>query len=148
MSMVAWALRFGFFGIGNPGEGVWLFILSMIVYGIAFDFFNISGSLYVDSKTNASMRSSAQGLFMLMTNGVGATIGTLGAQVVIDRFVNSQTENEAIISGWHVSWLIFAGYALVIAILFMFIFNDRDSSRPLDAVGTVDAVSPEGMINE
>ena len=148
MSMVAWALRFGFFGIGNPGEGVWLFILSMIVYGIAFDFFNISGSLYVDSKTNASMRSSAQGLFMLMTNGVGATIGTLGAQVVIDRFVNSQTENEAIISGWHVSWLIFAGYALVIAILFMFIFNDRDSSRPLDAAGTVDAVSPEGMINE
>ncbi len=126
MSMLAWALRFGFFGIGNPGDGVWLFVLSMIVYGIAFDFFNVSGSLYVNSKTDSALRSSAQGLFMLMTNGIGATIGTLCAQKVIDYFVYSQTDNVAIISGWHTSWLIFAGYALVIAILFMLIFHDND----------------------
>ncbi len=126
MSMLAWALRFGFFGIGNPGDGVWLFVLSMIVYGIAFDFFNVSGSLYVNSKTDSALRSSAQGLFMLMTNGIGATIGTLCAQKVIDHFVYSQTDNVAIISGWHTSWLIFAGYALVIAILFMLIFHDND----------------------
>ena len=126
MSMLAWALRFGFFGIGNPGDGVWLFVLSMIVYGIAFDFFNVSGSLYVNSKTDSALRSSAQGLFMLMTNGIGATIGTLCAQKVIDHFVYSQTDNVAIRSGWHTSWLIFAGYALVIAILFMLIFHDND----------------------
>lgn len=148
MSMIAWALRFGFFGIGNPGDGVWLFVLSMIVYGIAFDFFNISGSLYVDGKTDASMRSSAQGLFMLMTNGVGATIGMFGAQAVIDRFVNSQTENEAVISGWHTAWLVFAAYALVIAVLFMFIFNDKDSRCNVDATEAVDTASPEGMVNE
>lgn len=76
IAMFAWVLRFGFFGIGNPGSGVWLFILSCLVYGVAFDFFNISGSLYVNRKTTKDIRSSAQGLFMLMTNGLGASIGT------------------------------------------------------------------------
>ena len=79
IAMFAWVLRFGLFGAGNPGSGVWMFILSMIVYGVAFDFFNISGSLFVDKSTDSEIRSSAQGLFMLMTNGIGATIGTLGA---------------------------------------------------------------------
>lgn len=128
MSMFAWVLRFGFFGIGDPGSGVWLLILSMIVYGIAFDFFNVSGSLYVNEKTDISIRSSAQGLFMLMTNGVGATVGTLSAQAVIDRFVTSQPAGQAQIDGWHTSWFIFALYALVVALLFLFIFNDRDCS--------------------
>ncbi|MFG6382481.1 MAG: MFS transporter [Muribaculum sp.] len=147
MSMLAWALRFGFFGIGNPGAGVWLFILSMIVYGIAFDFFNISGSLYVNSKTHASLRSSAQGLFMLMTNGVGATIGTLCAQAVIDHYVYSQTDNEAIISGWHTSWLIFAAYALVIAVLFMLVFRDNDKNPSIsgDEAADIDGDEPDGM---
>ncbi len=128
MSMFAWVFRFGFFGIGDPGSGVWLLILSMIVYGIAFDFFNVSGSLYVNDKTDISIRSSAQGLFMLMTNGIGATVGTLSAQAVIDRFVTSQPAGQAQIDGWHTSWLIFAAYALVVAILFFFIFNDKDCS--------------------
>ena len=87
MAMFAWVLRFGLFGAGNPGVGVWMFVLSCIVYGFAFDFFNISGSLYVDQQTDASQRSSAQGLFMMMTNGFGATIGTLCAQAVFNRVV-------------------------------------------------------------
>lgn len=123
MSMFAWVLRFGFFGIGNPGDGVWLFVLSMIVYGIAFDFFNVSGSLYVDRKTNPSMRSSAQGLFMIMTNGLGATIGVLAAQAVIDKFVNNVVTPAEKVAGWHTSWLIFAGYALVVGILFLLVFK-------------------------
>lgn len=138
MSMFAWTLRFAFFGIGNPGDGVWLFVLSMIVYGIAFDFFNVSGSLYVNSKTNPALRSSAQGLFMLMTNGIGATIGTLCAQAVIDRFVYSQSDSEAIISGWHTSWLIFAAYAFVIAILFMLIFHDNDKHPSISKAESAD----------
>ncbi len=124
MSMSAWVLRFGFFGLGNPGEGVWLFILSMIVYGVAFDFFNVSGSLFVDKMTTKDIRSSAQGLFMIMTNGIGATIGTICAQAVINAKVFSQPAGMSQIEGWHQSWLIFAGYALVVAILFMFIFKD------------------------
>ena len=124
MSMSAWVLRFGFFGLGNPGEGVWLFILSMIVYGVAFDFFNVSGSLFVDKMTTKDIRSSAQGLFMIMTNGIDATIGTLGAQAVINAKVFSQPAGMPQIEGWHQSWLIFAGYALVVAVLFMFIFKD------------------------
>lgn len=124
MSMSAWVLRFGFFGLGNPGDGVWLFILSMIVYGVAFDFFNVSGSLFVDKMTTKDIRSSAQGLFMIMTNGIGATIGTLGAQAVINAKVFSQPAGMPQIEGWHQSWLIFAGYALVVAVLFMFIFKD------------------------
>lgn len=126
MAMTAWVFRFGLFGIGNPGSGVWMLVLSMIVYGIAFDFFNVSGSLYVDKKTDVDVRSSAQGLFMIMTNGIGATAGTLLAQEVINHYVYSQPEGMAQIEGWHSSWMIFAGYALVVAVLFVFIFKDKD----------------------
>ncbi|MBQ4917943.1 MAG: MFS transporter [Muribaculaceae bacterium] len=124
IAMLGWVLRFGLFGLGNPGEGVWMFILSMVVYGVAFDFFNISGSLYVDKVTDTSIRSSAQGLFMIMTNGIGATIGTLSAQAVVNNFVYSQTDPLAQIAGWNTSWLIFAGYALVVAVLFAIIFRE------------------------
>lgn len=137
MAMTAWVFRFGFFGIGNPGEGVWLFVLSMIVYGIAFDFFNVSGSLYVDKKTTTDIRSSAQGLFMIMTNGIGATIGTLVAQQVINHYVYSRPEGIAQVEGWSHSWLIFAGYAAVVAILFFFIFHDKDAHRDKQPAATL-----------
>ena len=131
IAMFAWVLRFGLFGLGNPGSGLWMFILSMIVYGVAFDFFNISGSLYVNENTSGEMRSSAQGLFMIMTNGIGATIGTLGAQAVVNRFVPAAVETAdkvvtngyAIAEGWSDTWLIFAGYALVVALLFWVLFK-------------------------
>ncbi len=126
MAMFAWVLRFGFFGIGNPGSGVWLFVLSMIVYGVAFDFFHVSGSLYVDKKTSVEIRSSAQGLFMIMTNGIGATAGTLCAQSVVNHYVFSRPEGAAQVEGWSTSWLIFAGYALVVAVLFLFFFHEKD----------------------
>ena len=121
MAMLAWVLRFGLFGAGDPGSGVWMFILSMIVYGVAFDFFNVSGSLFVNQFTDKSMRSSAQGLFMLMTNGIGATLGTLGAQNVVNYF----TENidGKMIGDWSSVWYIFAAYSLVIAILFAIFFR-------------------------
>lgn len=122
IAMLAWVLRFGFFGLGDPGAGVWLFVLSMIVYGVAFDFFNVSGSLYVDKETDISVRSSAQGLFVIMTNGFGATIGTLAAQAVINHFVDfSATTSQ--VDGWQTSWFIFAGYALVVAVLFALVFK-------------------------
>ena len=121
--MFAWMFRFGLFGLGNPGGGVWMFILSMIVYGVAFDFFNISGSLYVNEQTDEKIRSSAQGLFMIMTNGIGATIGTLGAQAVVNHFVNNGSEGAAMIEGWQTSWLLFAAYALVVALLFAVFFK-------------------------
>lgn len=126
MAMIAWVLRFGLFGAGNPGAGVWMFVLSCIVYGFAFDFFNISGALYVDQETDTSMRSSAQGLFMMMTNGVGATIGTLAAQAVVNHFVNTPAAAGAdamtIWSGWQSCWFTFATYALIVAVLFWFLF--------------------------
>lgn len=125
MSMLAWVLRFGLLGAGNPGSGVWMFILSMIVYGIAFDFFNVSGSLFVDKETDPSIRSSAQGLFMMMTNGVGATIGTLGAQAVVNRFVYSQQTPLAQVDGWSTAWYIFAAYALVVTVVFAIVFKYR-----------------------
>lgn len=119
ISMFAWVLRFGLFGAGNPGSGVWMFILSMIVYGVAFDFFNISGSLFVDKSTDSEIRSSAQGLFMLMTNGIGATIGTLGAQQVVNYYtIDGVTE-------WQSCWYIFAAYALVVGIAFALIFRPK-----------------------
>lgn len=126
IAMLAWVLRFGFFALGNPGSGVWLFVLSMIVYGVAFDFFNISGSLFVDKETDLSIRSSAQGLFMMMTNGFGATIGTLAAQEVVNKYVPQLSDTVTgaqVIEGWNTSWFIFAGYALVVAVLFAICFR-------------------------
>lgn len=126
IAFVAWMLRFGFFAMGNPGTGVWLFVLSMLVYGVAFDFFNISGSLFVDKETDVSMRSSAQGLFMMMTNGFGSTLGALLAQVVVNKYVYSlgtDVAGEQMIDGWNTCWYIFAGYALVMTILFAVFFR-------------------------
>ena len=121
LAMLAWVFRFGLFGAGYPGSGVWMFFLSMIVYGVAFDFFNVSGSLFVNQFTDKSMRSSAQGLFMLMTNGIGATFGTLAAQNIVNYF----TENVEgkMIGDWSSVWYIFAAYSLVIAILFAIFFK-------------------------
>ncbi len=116
-SMIAWVLRFGLFGIGNPGTGVIFLILSMIVYGMAFDFFNISGSLFVEKETDSKIRSSAQGLFMLMSNGLGAILGGEFAGRTVSHF----TENG--ITDWKNTWFVFAGYALVIAIAFALIFK-------------------------
>lgn len=149
MSMIAWVGRFGFFGIGNPGDLVWLFILSMIVYGVAFDFFNVSGSLYVDHETDPSMRSSAQGLFMIMTNGLGATVGTLSAGAVLEHFVFSRPAGVEQIDGWHTSWLVFAAYALVVALLFIVIFKDN-SKQALSVDKTVEdsGIGAASMIDD
>lgn len=122
IAMVAWVLRFGLFGLGNPGSGVWMFILSMLVYGVAFDFFNVSGSLFVDRETDISIRSSAQGLFIIMTNGIGATVGTLSAQAVVNRFVDFNS-TEPQMAGWSQAWFIFAAYALVVAVVFAIVFR-------------------------
>ena len=119
IAMFAWVLRFGLFGAGNPGSGVWMLILSMIVYGVAFDFFNISGSLYVNQRTTGKIQNSAQGLFMLMTNGIGATVGTLSAQAVVNHFVYNAAEPD-----WSAAWYVFAGYSLVVALLFMVLFKE------------------------
>ncbi len=129
IAMFGWVLRFALFGLGNPGSGVWLFVLSMIVYGVAFDFFNISGSLFVDQNTEPAMRSSAQGLFMLMTNGVGATFGTLSAQQVVNHFTDASGTTD-----WPTCWYIFAGYALVVGVLFGLFFKDTPPARSADAV--------------
>ena len=120
IAMFAWVFRFGFFGLGNPSmPGVLLFVLSCIVYGFAFDFFNISGSLYVEQNAAEDIRSSAQGLFMMMTNGFGATIGTLAAGAVVDATVYNAANPS-----WPRAWYIFAGYAFVVGILFMILFKD------------------------
>ena len=129
IAMFAWVLRFGLFGAGDPGSGVWMLILSMIVYGVAFDFFNISGSLYVNMRTTSKIQNSAQGLFMLMTNGIGATIGTLSAQAVVNHFVyNPIARGET--GNWSAAWYTFAAYALVVAFLFMVLFKTpKDNAK-------------------
>lgn len=120
-SMLAWVLRFGLFAYGNPADGLWMIILSCIVYGMAFDFFNISGSLFVETTTDASIRSSAQGLFMMMTNGVGAFLGSKISGYVIDKYftVNGGDKN------WQDIWITFAAYALVVAVLFAVLFKHK-----------------------
>ncbi|MGL2964894.1 nucleoside permease [Flavobacterium sp. RSB2_4_14] len=120
ISMFAWVLRFGLFAYGNPADGLWMIIMSCIVYGMAFDFFNISGSLFVETTTDSKIRSSAQGLFMMMSNGFGAFFGGLVSGYVIDEFFTNQGTRD-----WHNIWLAFAGYALVIAIAFAVMFKHK-----------------------
>lgn len=124
ISMLAWVLRFGLFAFGDPAEGLWMIIVSCVVYGMAFDFFNISGSLFVESTTDSRIRSSAQGLFMMMTNGVGAVFGSYTSGIVIEKFFKLSDGS----SDWQNIWLAFAGYALVVAILFGFLFKHKHNS--------------------
>jgi len=117
MSIFAWVFRFGLFAIGNPGDGLPLLVLSMIIYGMAFDFFNISGSLFVEKEAPSAIRASAQGLFMFMTNGLGAMIGGYCSGLVVDYFTINGVSN------WHHIWLTFAAYALLLGILFPMVFK-------------------------
>lgn len=136
IAMLGWVFRFGFFAVGDPGmPGVLFFVLSMIVYGVAFDFFNISGSLFVDKEVPESMRSSAQGLFMLMTNGLGASIGVIAAGAIVDSYttshlvMNNGKKVFYTVGDWPTAWYIFAGYALVIALLFWVVFKDKKETK-------------------
>ena len=129
-SMLAWVLRFGLFSYGNPGDGLWMIVLSCIVYGMAFDFFNISGSLFVETTTDQKIRSSAQGLFMMVTNGIGAYLGSKISGYVIGKYFVS----PAGVTDWHGVWLSFAIYALVIAVLFTIFFKHKHDQN---AIGNI-----------
>ena len=124
IAMFAWVLRFGFFGLGNPAmPGVILFVLSCVVYGVAFDFFNVSGAMFVDQKCDDSIKASAQGLFMLMTNGLGATIGTLAAGEIVNHYCT--WEGAYLLGDWQTCWLIFAGFAFVVGVMFALVFKSE-----------------------
>ena len=129
-SMLAWVLRFGLFAYGDPVDGLWMIILSCIVYGLAFDFFNISGSLFIETTTDPGIRSSAQGLFMMMTNGVGAYLGSRISGNVIDKYFMLADGTK----DWHNIWLAFAGYALVVAILFLLLFRHKHNPKEVDSL--------------
>ena len=129
ISMMAWVFRFGLFGLGNPGDGIWMLILSMIVYGMAFDFFNVSGSLFTEMEAHPGIRASAQGLFFMMTNGIGAMIGGYASGAVVDMF-SVYAEGGGLISReWTPIWMIFAVYTLVIGILFAVVFRYKHTPR-------------------
>jgi len=124
-------LRFGFFGIGNPGSGLTLLILSMIVYGMAFDFFNISGSLFVETEAKPEIRASAQGLFMMMTNGLGAIMGGYASGAIVDLYSKYGEGGVLISRDWPTIWFIFAGYAMVIAVLFALFFKYKHKASSI-----------------
>lgn len=151
MALFAWVLRFGFFGIGNTGSGVVFLVLSCIVYGVAFDFFNVAGGLFVDQQTSPSIRSSAQGLFMIMTNGLGASIGTwIAGTYVVNRFVDMApgADAEANLVGWQTSWFIFAAYAFIVFFLFIFLFRSPKKGETLISLDKAEDIAggdPEGM---
>jgi NHS family xanthosine MFS transporter len=127
ISMLAWVLRFGLFAYGDPAGGLWMIVLSCIVYGMAFDFFNISGSLFIETTTGANIRSSAQGLFMMVTNGVGAVLGALISGWLIQKYFTSVDGNR----NWHGIWQAFAAYVLVVAVLFFVFFKHKHDPKAL-----------------
>jgi len=129
ISMVAWFLRFALFAYGDPSGGLWMIILSCIVYGMAFDFFNISGSLFIETSTDSSIRSSAQGLFMMMTNGIGAFLGSKISGIIIDKYFTINGTKD-----WHSIWISFAAYAAIIAISFTLLFKHKHNPKELENV--------------
>ena len=129
ISLFAWVLRFGLFAYGNPADGLWMIIMSCVVYGMAFDFFNISGSLFIETTTDSKIRSSAQGLFMMMSNGFGALFGGLISGIVIDKYFTHDGARD-----WHSIWLSFAVYALVIAIAFAVMFKHKHHPNDVENV--------------
>ena len=132
ISILAWVFRFGLFAIGDPGNGLYLLVLSMVIYGMAFDFFNISGSLFVENEVRASIRASAQGLFMFMTNGIGAMIGGYGSGLIVDYFTRVNPVTKEIISrDWQSIWFTFAGYALVLAVIFPLVFKYKHEANAM-----------------
>ena len=144
IAMFAWVMRFDFFGLGNTSmSGVWLLMLSCIVYGVAFDFFNVSGGLYVDKQTTPELRSSAQGLFMIMTNGIGASLGTwIAGTFVVNEFVFKEgLDAVQQLEGWRISWYVFAAYALVVGVLFFFIFKDNNVHPSKTAIREAEATA-------
>ncbi|WMW77537.1 nucleoside permease [Flavobacterium sp. 20NA77.7] len=128
-SMVAWVLRFGLFAYGNPGDGLWMIIVSCIVYGMAFDFFNISGSLFVETSTDSKIRSSAQGLFMMMTNGFGAIFGSITSGYIIEKYFTTAEGKD-----WHNIWLTFAIYALIITFAFAIFFKHKHDPKDVSNI--------------
>ncbi|MFN0289816.1 nucleoside permease [Pedobacter helvus] len=133
-SMVAWVLRFGFFAYGDPSFwGTVHIILSCVVYGMAFDFFNVSGSLFVETNTDNNIRSSAQGLFMMMTNGFGAWIGSKASGILIAKyFVDANGNND-----WHGIWLTFSIYALIVTVLFVLMFKHKHTRAEVEAINKI-----------
>ncbi len=138
ISMLAWFLRFGLFAYGDPGDGLWMIILSCIVYGMAFDFFNISGSLFMESQSDPKIRASAQGLFMVMTNGVGAVLGSSISGWLIDRYFTAPDG----VKSWHGIWVTFSLYALIMAILFVPLFKHKHVAVPIGAIHPEPVVGP------
>lgn len=138
-SMVAWVLRFGLFAYGDPGDGLWMIILSCIVYGMAFDFFNISGSLFVETQTDPDIRASAQGLFMMMTNGFGAVLGSSLSGIIIQKYFTYPDNSK----DWQGIWISFALYSLVIAVLFIVLFKHRHDSVEIDKMQSKPTLSTE-----
>jgi len=130
ISMIAWALRFGLFAYGDPADGLWMIVMSCIVYGMAFDFFNISGSLFVETTTDSSIRSSAQGVFMMMTNGIGAFLGSRISGWIIDKYYTTANGDKQ----WHGIWLTFAIYALIVAVLFALFFRHKHNPKEIGNV--------------
>ncbi|MFV5684584.1 nucleoside permease [Flavobacterium sp. GB2R13] len=129
-SMLAWVLRFGLFAFGNPSDGLWMIIMSCIVYGMAFDFFNISGSLFVETQTDSKIRGSAQGMFMMMVNGFGALIGSFASGYIIQKYFTMADGSK----DWFHIWITFASYALVLAIIFPFVFKDKFGPKVLGEI--------------
>ncbi len=128
IAMAAWGLRFALFGLGDPGGGVWMLVLSCVIYGVAFNFFSISGSLFVNKECEPEIRSSAQGLYMMMSSGIGSTLGMIGAQAVVSGFVNSCPDPMSRWQGWQTSWLIFAAYAIILGAAFAVLYKGRKKS--------------------
>ena len=129
-SMLAWVLRFGLFAFADPAGGLWMIILSCIIYGMAFDFFNISGSLFVETQVDQTMRGSAQGLFMMMVNGFGALFGSFASGLIIEKFFTYADQSK----DWHNIWLTFSGYTLVLALVFPFIFKYKHNRAEVEAI--------------
>lgn len=124
IALAAWIVRFLFFGYGTADTSVWMLYIAILLHGVCFDFFFVTGQIYTDLKAGEKIKSQAQGLISLATYGIGMFIGSKVAGIVKDIY----TSEETLITNWTSVWLVPAGIATVVLILFMLFFKDNTNS--------------------
>lgn len=122
--MLAWVLRYLLFAYGNAGELVYMLILGIALHGICYDFFFVSGQIYTDSKAGPKIKSAAQGLITLATYGVGMLIGFWVAGQISDLYLNADGTHD-----WQQIWIVPAGFAFVVMIIFAIFFKNEDIAK-------------------
>ena len=131
--MLAWVVRYLLFAYGNAGPGMWMLWLGILLHGICYDFFFVTGQIYIDLKAPAALRAAAQGLISLITYGVGMFVGSWLSGAVVDHFAG-ETVGGHLLYRWRPIWIFSAVASGLVLMAFLLAFRDKGTEAPQSAV--------------